>query len=272
MSLNNIGEASFTIQNIGNASLTFSYSNSNANQFSVIPSTLGPLNSGQTALIRVRFQPTGLGSQSTTLTITSNDPATPIANVSVSGRAVPAASLPAGQSFTQTATIQLPGTGSPAYLNISGGKAYVAMANQLGVVDLTTGSPTGLVTFSAYPSAGAGVPAVVGTKAYVPLSNLSPSNQLAVVDLTANTVSQYVPVAVGSYGTAVWSTEVYIQQNACWNDGHADVVQVFDTISNTVTESLQVNQSATGIAIDPQTGRGDVSGDRVRALAALLLR
>ncbi len=259
VNLNNTGEVDFTVQNNGNALLTLSYTYSGSPVQLDAPASIA---AGQAVTLRVRFQPTGLGSQSATITIHSNDPATPVVNVGLTGRGTPAAILPAGQTFTQTATLPLPGTGNPQYLTVNSGKAYVAMSGppQLGVVDLTTGSASGLVTFSAYPAGGPGQPSVVGTNAYVPLSNLSPNDQLAIVDLTGNSVSQYVPVAVGPYHTAVWNNQVYIQQSACWSDGHADVVQVLNTANNNVIATIPVNQSASGIAIDAQTGRGYVSG------------
>ena len=68
---------------------------------------------GQSATVRLRFVPAGVGAQSATLTITSNDPVNPVVKVNLTGNGLAAASLPPGQSFQQIATLPLPGTGQP---------------------------------------------------------------------------------------------------------------------------------------------------------------
>ena len=261
VSINNTGEADFTIQNVGNALLTLSYSSTDSSQFPWL-SLPGSLAAGQTTTARMRFKPGGIGPQSATLTISSNDPTTPVVHVTMSGRGTTAGTLPAGQTFVQTATLPVPGTGTPQYFSISNGKAYVGMSNppQLGVLDLATGLAGGVVTFTPYPGAASGHPAVLGTRAYVPLSNLGSNAQLAVVDLGANSVLQYIPATPDPYGTAVWNNQVYVQNTACWNNGNPSVVQVLNTSTNAFIATIPVNQVATGIAIDAQTGRGYVSG------------
>ena len=150
ISVGSAGEADFAIENTGNALLTVNLETSDS-QFVWIAAP-NSVTSGQSATVRMRFQPSTLGSKSATLTIQSNDPTAPTITVNLAGRGIAAASLPAGQSFTQVGSLTVPGTGTPNYLSISSGTAYVTMSGppQLGVINLATGGSSGLTAFSAY--------------------------------------------------------------------------------------------------------------------------
>ncbi len=264
VNVGDIGEATLAIHNVGNALLTLNYSRPNTSDEFLVWS-LSSLAAGQSATIRIRFSPTNTGNKSGTLRISSNDQKTPTVDVSLSGRGIPASSLPAGQSFQTVATIPLPGTGTPDRLTVSGGKAYVGMEipAQLGIVDLTTSSAAGLVTFSAYPGARSGQPAIVGSRAYIPLDNafIGSNGLLAVADLASNTVIQYVQAAPNLGFTAVWNNFVYVVNTRCSSDGSPSTIQVLETNTNSVIATIPVNRYALGIGIDPQTGRGYVSGN-----------
>jgi uncharacterized repeat protein (TIGR01451 family) len=260
--LGNIGEINLAVHNTGNALLTLSYSFPNTGQEFTLISAPSSLATAQSATLRLRLTPAGLGNKIGTLRITSNTPGVPTIDINLSGRAVVADVLPTGQSFAVTSTFSLPGNGHPNYLTLDGNKAYVTMSNppQLGIVDLATGASAGTTTFTAYPSAFPGLAAVVNGRAYVPLSNLATNAQLAVVSLATNAVLQYIPSATEPHGTAVWNNEVYVQTTECLANGDPSVVQILNTTTNNFVATLPVNRLATWIAIDPQTGRGYASG------------
>lgn len=88
-SSSNIGVAqqqSLPVSNIGGAPLTITSITSSNPQFTVVSPTL-PLTiaAGAQSQIAVRFTPTSAGAQSGTLTIASNDPATPSISIALSG-------------------------------------------------------------------------------------------------------------------------------------------------------------------------------------------
>ena len=126
---------------------------------------------------------------------------------------------------------------------------------QFAVINLANGASGGLTNFTPYSTAQTtGRPALVGTRAYVPLG--VPGNQLAVVDLTSNLVLQYVPTAAQPYQTAVWNGQVYVASNTCYTNGNPAPIQVFNPTTNSFTSSILVSGGAGDIAIDPDTGRG----------------
>lgn len=75
-----------TVSNVGNAnlSITMAITGTNANQFSVAPTSQTISPAGSYGLV-VTFSPTSTGAKSATLTITSNDPDEPTVNVALSG-------------------------------------------------------------------------------------------------------------------------------------------------------------------------------------------
>lgn len=88
-SSSNVGVAqqqSFQVSNIGAAALTISSITSNNPQFTIVsPSLPATIAAGAQSSIAVRFTPTSAGVQSGTLTIASNDAATPSTSVALSG-------------------------------------------------------------------------------------------------------------------------------------------------------------------------------------------
>lgn len=88
-STSNIGVAqqqSLPILNIGGAALNITSITSNNPQFTVVsPSLPATIAAGAQSPIGIRFTPTGAGLQTGTLTIVSNDPATPTINIALSG-------------------------------------------------------------------------------------------------------------------------------------------------------------------------------------------
>lgn len=78
------GTASFTVTNNGQAARSVSSVSSSNALFSAIPASFS-LAAGASQAMTVSFQPSALGAQSATLTLTSTDPDEPAANVSLSG-------------------------------------------------------------------------------------------------------------------------------------------------------------------------------------------
>ncbi len=253
-------EIALTIQNVGNATLTITYSNVvYAADFS---SVSGPsvVLAGGSGTLRLRFTPQGLGSKTNTLRISTNDTRVPFIDVVMNGTGVAAPLIPSGQSFQTTKTISLPATGWPRWISLAGETAYVSAAvpPELHVVDLPSGSVKTSVSFGAYPLADAGRPVALGSKAYVPLINGS-SSQLAIVDLNTKAI-QYVGTTSEPYWTGAAGTSVYVVNGACWSNGDANVVRVFDTTTNTFTRTIPSIRNSGGFAIDPVTGRGYITG------------
>ncbi|MBS1787857.1 MAG: choice-of-anchor D domain-containing protein [Acidobacteria bacterium] len=88
-STSNVGIAqqqNLPVVNIGGAALTITSITSNNPQFTIVsPSLPATIAAGAQSQIGVRFTPTGAGLQTGTLTIASNDPATPAINIALSG-------------------------------------------------------------------------------------------------------------------------------------------------------------------------------------------
>ena len=269
--LGNVGEQTLVIQNTGNAALTITDSGTGfPSDFSIVnlPSEIA---AGASVGVRFRFTPSKTGAQTGTLNIFSNDPNTPTITLSFTANGTTAPGLPAGQSIQTSGTISVPT--SPNFVTASGGLLYVTTGSSAGpgliVIDPATGTLKANITMSKFPLAGFGLkPVVLGSYAYVPLFDPSSSGQLAVVDLTSNAVIQYIPVAVNPYWTDVWGSSVYVGNSACFNNGDPDVVQVVDSSTNTVAATIPVVQSATGLAIDPATGRGYVTGQNCGSIAS----
>jgi len=79
-------EQALTVRNTGSAPLSLTGASINHAQFSLAPLTLPlTIDPGGQQTITVRFNPTGNGAQSGTLTITSNDPAKPTVTVLLTG-------------------------------------------------------------------------------------------------------------------------------------------------------------------------------------------
>ena len=135
-----------SITNVGGATLTVSaagLSGGDAAMFSLTgaPSFPLTLTAGQSATVGLRFQPTSTGTKGTTLTVSSNDPATPNLAIPVRGLALAAAtSEPSLQQIFDT--YQIPdSTGDPTPADIY----------------LPTTAPLGdEVTVQAFAKAGAG--------------------------------------------------------------------------------------------------------------------
>lgn len=110
-----------SVQNTGNAPLTLSSMASTNLQYNIIgaslPVSIAP---GSQQLVTIRFAPGLRGDHPAKVTLSSNDPATPLLDVSLSGKgvapvikSVPASigfgSVPAGQRSRQTLTLSNPG-------------------------------------------------------------------------------------------------------------------------------------------------------------------
>jgi len=79
-------QQNLVVNNTGSAPLTITGITSDNTQFTVLPTTVPQtINVGEQALFALSFKPAGAGPQGAVLTITSNDPATPSAKISLRG-------------------------------------------------------------------------------------------------------------------------------------------------------------------------------------------
>ena len=164
-SFNSVGVGSsatrtVNITNTGTGPLTVTGITSSNSQFSVSPTTATVPVGGNTN-VTVTFAPTTAGAQTSTLTIASNDPATPNKTVTVSGNAVAAGqiivdgTLDAGlytQKALQTAGTQFGNNQSEldgAFVRVTTTDLYVTLTG-----NLETGGNKLVVFFDADPATG----------------------------------------------------------------------------------------------------------------------
>ena len=155
------GNSSLVLTNLGAADLNISLLTIGGAEFSISGiSTPNTISSGQSAQAVVTFSPTTAGSATGSIGITSNDPANPSVNVSLSGTGstTPSGQLsssPASVSFGTVATgssasqqIQLTNTGNAA-VKISSVSATGAWFSATGLSIPATVNPSQTVTLTA---------------------------------------------------------------------------------------------------------------------------
>jgi len=162
-----------TVQNTG-ASGTLSITNiakggPQAAAYSFSPATLD-VPAGQSRNLSVTFAPTAEGAASATLTLTTNDVASPTVTVSLSGIGIrPTISVPTALAFgeqpvgapaaTQTLTVQNTGTGTLSITNIAkGGTGAAAYSFSPATLDVPPGQ-SAPVTVTFAPTAAGSAPA-----------------------------------------------------------------------------------------------------------------
>lgn len=157
-------------------------------------------------------------------------------------------------------TIQLSGTQRPLQIAISGGRAYISRnPDHLTVLDLSTNTAVTTIKFDPYPGAAPHYIGISGGKAYVALGNLGSDGQLAVINISNNTVSGYIPVGADPYGVATLGQKVYVTNNVWWASGDPATVKEVNTNTNSVVATIPVGVNPTGIAIDPATSKAYVA-------------
>ncbi len=156
-------------------------------------------------------------------------------------------------------TIPLTGIKMPLHIAINQGKAYVGRnPAQLTVIDLATNT-TNDILITPYSGATPGYIAFSGNKAYVTLSNLGSSGQVAVVNINDNTISAYIPVGVDPWGATTFNNKLYITNNVWWNDNSPATVKVINIDTNSIFASIPVGINPTSIAVDPVTRKAYVT-------------
>jgi hypothetical protein len=154
------GTSSLTVSNNGTADLTISLITLSGAEFGVSGiATPKTISAGQSATMSVTFQPTVAGAASGSLAITSNDPNTPTANVTLSGtgsstatgqlKASPTSlsfgNVSVGSNATQTITLTNSGT---LAVQITGVAASGTGVTATGVTTPLTLDPAGTATLS----------------------------------------------------------------------------------------------------------------------------
>jgi hypothetical protein len=193
--------SSLTVSNLGGSNLTISLISVSAGPFGVsgitTPATIAP---GGNATLKLAFSPTAAGSDSSTITITSNDPQTPTSIVSLSGTGTTAAvaptitTQPANQTVTpgQTATFTVVAGGTaPLSYQWQKNGANIAGATLASYTTPATAISDSGSTFRAVVSNTAGTVTsaaatlTVNAAAVAPAITTQPANQTVTPGQTA---------------------------------------------------------------------------------------
>ncbi|MCR8635484.1 cadherin-like beta sandwich domain-containing protein [Paenibacillus radicis (ex Xue et al. 2023)] len=130
--------------------------------------------------------------------------------------------------------------------NSDGSKAYVANrnGNTLSVINTATLAVTGTITVLANPIAMV----TVGQKLFLTQQT---ANQVAVIDLTNDTVSSQITVGVGPYGLSVNpnGTKIYVANQS------GNSVSVIKVADNTVEATITVGTLPTATEVSPDGSR-----------------
>ncbi|MGB8323217.1 MAG: choice-of-anchor D domain-containing protein [Candidatus Acidiferrum sp.] len=200
------GNASVIVTNAGGADLTISVITLNGTGFSVSGiATPKTLSSGQSATLAVAFRPTVSGSVNGSVSITSNDPATPTANISLtgSGSTAPIGQLSAAPSVVSLGNV---GTGASAtqqiiLSNTGNAAVHISAVSITGAGFTVTGltapatvnvSQTATATVHFAPSAAG---SVAGTLTITSDANQSPLK----IALSASGVQSGLSVSPASF-------------------------------------------------------------------------
>jgi YVTN family beta-propeller protein len=255
--LGNFCDKRIEVQNEGNALLTISHwgLSAGSSDFNAFAGT-NSVDAGQSISLVVRFVPSSTGSKSATFSINSNDPNTPTLTFNLSANAVAAPTT--NGTWQSVNTIHLSNAATnPTQIAIANGKAYVSrFPGTVSIIDLSSGATISDIKFSAYPNSDVQSVAISGNRAYVVLGNIVPG-EVAVVNTDNNTVLSYVAISgVHAAGIAATATNIYVP-----NAG-PDTVSVIDQSTNSVTKTISVSAGAVWIAIDSNSGKAYVTGNK----------
>jgi len=204
------GRGTATISNVGGSNLTVSLISISSGPFGVsgitTPSTIVP---GASVTLNVTYSPTVAGSNSGSITITSNDPLTPASTISLTGTATAAAvaptitTPPANQTVTagQTATFAVVAAGT-APLSYQWQKNGANIAGATGAsytTPVTTTADSGS-TFAVVVSNTAGTVSSAAATLTVSAAPVAPTivTQPASQTVTAGQTATFTVVAAGT--------------------------------------------------------------------------
>jgi hypothetical protein len=195
------GSGTATVSNTGGTNLTISLISVTGGSFGVsgisTPSTIGP---GANATLNLTYSPTIAGSNSGTITITSNDPVTPASTISLAGTATAApvaptiTTPPANQTVTagQTAafTVVAAGTAPLSYQWQKNGANIAGATAASYTTPVTATSDSGstfrvVVSNTAGTVTSAAATLTVNAAAVAPTITTPPTNQTVVAGQTA---------------------------------------------------------------------------------------
>ncbi|MCC6590126.1 MAG: choice-of-anchor D domain-containing protein [Bryobacterales bacterium] len=246
-----IAEIPISVQNVDTSTISLTYNWTQSGDFKVLnaPATL---TAGAAAILRLRLAPTSTGAKSASFRVTSSGSGAPSYTVTLSANAISSTS----STFQASRTIPLSGSGTPSRLSVSPTKAYVSRTNPaaFSIVDLAGGSSSN-VSFSLYTSANPGQPAFSSARAFVPLSNLGSNGQVAVVDLTTNTLSQYVAAGTEPFGAFVADSLLYVSYANCPTGSSLSTVKTYDVATLAGQSTYLAGKVANWLAFDASTNR-----------------
>ena len=259
--LQNAREITITVQNTGNALLTLSETGGDSWSKGFTVDQPSSIPAGQSVTVRCRFTPASIGSQIGTLMLSTNDPLNPSVTLTFTGTGTAQPTLPIGETISTVGTIPLAAT--PDAVVVDDTRFYVTTYPNptLWVLNKSSNTVQGSIVLSSpssNPNTTPGIPAVLGSRAYVPLYDFY-QGQLAIVDVNSDTLLSYVPTQQESYWTGVFNNSIYVLGTQCFSDGSPNLVQVFNSATNTFVSSIPAVQAASGLAIDSSTGRAYVT-------------
>jgi hypothetical protein len=227
VTLTNIGTANL---NVTTSTLTGPYNLGGAGSCAAVPFTLG---AGASCTYRVRFAPTALGPQAGTLSVASNDPASP-AVVTMSGVGTGLASIAPNTGVRGTAvpvTITGVGLTGATAVTVSGGGVTVSAFSAVNdttvtaTFTITTGAATGARNVTVTTPAGV-TNAVTFTVQGPTLTSISPVNgnrgTTVPVTLTGTNLTGATAVAIAGGGvtcTGITSTATTVNANCAITAG-----------------------------------------------------
>jgi hypothetical protein len=204
------GNATVTVGNVGGSNLTISLLSLNGGPFGVsgftTPGTIVP---GANATLNLTYSPTIAGSNSGTITLTSNDPQTPTSTISLSGTATAAPVAPT--ITTQPANQTVTAGQAAAFAVVAAGTAplnYQWQKNGANIAGATAASYTTPVTTTADSGStfdvvvsntagtvtSAAATLTVSAAAVAPTITTQPANQT----VTAGQTATFTVVAAGT--------------------------------------------------------------------------
>jgi len=145
------------------------------------------------------------------------------------------------------------GITEPFRLGFGDGKLVVSSAGQSYIINPVTDQIT-TIPFTSYPGSFGGQVSLLGSQAFIPLSNLA-QGEIAVLDLSAQTVSQYFQVGIVPSSSVVIGSTLYIGDDDLFNNGNPSQVYEVNPASGQVVNSINAGRMIQSMASDPADSR-----------------
>ena len=248
---------SFSIKNTGNAALNVTSVTGSAGFVAGTLSPASPVVAGATATFTVTGTPASLGTNTGTITISTNDPTTPsfVVNVSITGTAAPAPAIQVLNNGTAVATNNTPaisigtsttGTAATAYTSFSiknTGTAALTLTSVSGSTGFAVSSIVSLGSIASGSTATftvTGTPAVTGTNSgTITIATNDPTTPSFVINVSVTGTAAPAPGISISQSTTTYTSGGAAYAFPTTIQGNTSTGVVF-TITNTGSAALSL--------------------------------